>query len=278
MAQDVDVNLQRGRLRARRYVGEGVPAICIPGLSSNSRAFLTLGERFDRENRALIAFDLRGRGHSDITEKGTYGWENHARDIFDAAEAIDIDRFDLVGHSMGAFVALAALSLDRSHRIRRLVLIDAAGLPSKSALEAIVAAMQRLNRRFETADDYVNAIRDGGMVVPWNDMWEQHYRYDLVEDQNGVHSRTSYEAIAEDSAYGVAHDPRELWPVVSVPALLLRANVPFSHAPDAFVLPKSEYDAFLRAVPSATGAEIQANHYGIVCDAQACERIAGFLS
>lgn len=278
MAQDVDVELQRGRLRVRRYDGDGVPALCIPGLSSNSRAFLALGERFERKNRALIAFDLRGRGQSDITGKGTYGWENHARDVFEAADALDVGTFDLVGHSMGAFVALAAVPLDLSHKIRRIVLIDAAGIPSESALAAIVAAMQRLNRKFETRDAYVNAIRDAGMVVPWNAMWEQHYRYDLIEDQNGVHPRTSYEAIAEDSLYGTAHDPRALWPLVSVPTLLLRANVPFSDAPDSFVLPKSEYDAYLGAVPSATGAEIEANHYGIVCDEQACERIGAFLS
>jgi len=274
---DFDVELRRGRIRARRYEGDGVPAFCIPGLSSNSRAFLGLGEHFAAQDRALIAFDLRGRGQSDITPKGTYGWENHARDILEAAERLDIDTFDLVGHSMGAFVALAAMSLDRSHRIRRLVLIDAAGYPSRSALAAIVASVQRLSRTFATHDEYVNAIRDGGMVVPWNDMWEQHYRYDLVQDGNGVHPRTSHEAIAEDSAYGASHDPRSLWRLVRVPALLMRAHVPFSNAADSFVLPKTEYNAFLRAVPSAEGVEIEANHYGIVCDPQACGRIDVFL-
>ena len=51
MAQDFDLELLRGRLRARRF---GKPltayaALCIPGLSSNSRASKRLGERFERE-------------------------------------------------------------------------------------------------------------------------------------------------------------------------------------------------------------------------------------
>ena len=70
MAQDFDLELLRGRLRARRFGSSpGVPALCIPGLSSNSRVFTRLGEQFARNGRTLIAFDLRGRGWSDITEK-----------------------------------------------------------------------------------------------------------------------------------------------------------------------------------------------------------------
>lgn len=277
MAQDFDLELLRGRLRARRFNGSGVPVLCIPGLSSNSRAFLELGERLERHGRDVIAFDLRGRGQSDITAAGTYGWENHARDIFESADALGFDRFDLVGHSMGAFVALAASSLDRNKRIRRLVLVDGAGFPSQSALEAIVASMQRLKTAFATPDDYVAAIREGGMVVPWNALWEAHYRYDLVQNGSGVHPRTSFDAIAEDAAYGASHDPRALWALVTAPALLLRAAIPFAAAADAFVLPKEEYEAFLRGVPSASGAEIRANHYGIVCDPEACERVEAFL-
>jgi len=102
MAQDFDLELLRGRLRARRFGdSSGVTALCVPGLSSNSRVFERLGERFEREGRSLVAFDLRGRGRSEVTEPGTYGWENHARDVLEAAEAMGIEQFDFVGHSMG---------------------------------------------------------------------------------------------------------------------------------------------------------------------------------
>ena len=141
MAQDFDLELLRGRLRARRF-GKARRA-CRPSafpVSRPIRAHLTrLGERFERAGRSLIAFDLRGRGWSDITENGTYGWENHARDIFEAARALGIKQFDYVGHSMGAFIGMTATSLDRGKHIRRLVLIDGLGVALADGATAIIA-------------------------------------------------------------------------------------------------------------------------------------------
>ncbi len=277
MAQDFDLELDRGRLRARRFgKSSGVPALCIPGLSSNSRVFERLGEQFERDGRSLIAFDLRGRGWSDITEKGTYGWENHARDILEAAQAMGFSQFDYVGHSMGAFIGMVAASIDRGTHMRRLVLIDGLGVPSQTALAAIIAGLARLKGTFATADEYVAAVRDAGLAAPWNDLWEQHYRYDLITENGNVHPRTDAVAVGEDVAYGATQDPRKLWPSVTVPTLLLRATIPLG-APDAFVVTKSDYDEFLTTVPSAKGAEIPANHFGIVAAQETLDEIERFL-
>mgnify|MGYP001214897889 CR=1 FL=1 len=279
MAQDFDVTVERGRLRARRFGHPGAtPALCIPGLSSNSRAFDALGESIASRGGEAIAFDLRGRGWSDITASGTYGWERHARDILEAADALGIRSFDLVGHSMGAYIGMVAASLDRDHRIQRLVLVDAAGIPTMSSLRAIGAGVQRLNETFADADAYVAAVRAAGLVTPWNAYWERHYRYDLVASGGVVASRTAYAAIAEDSAYGATHNPRVLWPKVTVPTLLLRAAVPLGPASDGYVLTRADYTAFLSRHPGRRGAEIAENHFGILCAPAACAEIVTFLA
>jgi len=279
MAQDFDVTVERGRLRARRFGHPGAtPALCIPGLSSNSRAFDALGESIASRGGEAIAFDLRGRGWSDITASGTYGWERHARDILEAADALGIRSFDLVGHSMGAYIGMVAASLDREHRIRRLVLVDAAGIPTMSSLRAIGAGVQRLNATFADADAYVDAVRAAGLVTPWNAYWERHYRYDLVASDGAVASRTAYAAIAEDSAYGATHNPRVLWPKFTVPTLLLRAAVPLGPASDGYVLTRADYAAFLSRRPGRRGAEIAENHFGILCAPAACTEIVTFLA
>lgn len=279
MAQDFDLELLRGRLRARRYgdPSTGVPALCIPGLSSNSRVFHRLGAQFERDGHPLVAFDLRGRGWSDITEKGTYGWENHARDILEAAEAMGIAKFDYVGHSMGAFIGMTATSIDGGKHIRRLVLIDGLGVPTQTAVTAIIAGVARLKNTFATADEYVSAVREMGLAAPWNEFWEEHYRYDLVTDNGNVRPRTDAAAVGEDALYGATQDPRALWPLLTVPTLLLRATVPLGDAPDAFVVTKADYDDFLAAVPTARGIEIAANHYGIVTAQETIEEIKRFL-
>ena len=277
MAQDFDLELLRGRLRARRFgSGPGVPTLCIPGLSSNSRVFTRLGEQFARNGRTLIAFDLRGRGWSDITEKGTYGWENHARDILEAAQAMGIEQFDYVGHSMGAFIGMAATSIDRGKHIRRLVLIDGLGVPSQTALNAILAGLSRLKVTFATADEYVAAVREMGLATPWNDLWEQHYRYDLITENGSVRPRTDVAAVTEDAIYGSTQDPRAVWPLLTIPTLLLRATVPLG-GPDGFVVTQADYDDFLAAVPTATGVEIPANHFGIMAAQETLDEIERFL-
>ena len=277
MAQDFDLELLRGRVRAWRFGDSaGIPALCVPGLSSNSRVFGRLGERFERDGRSLIAFDLRGRGWSDITEKGSYGWENHARDILEAAQAMGIEQFDYVGHSMGAFIGMTAAAIDRGTHIRRLVLIDGLGVPSQTALAAILAGLGRLKGTFPTADEYVAAVRGAGLATPWNDLWEAHYRYDLIAGDGAVRPRTDAAAVGEDAAYGATQDPRAVWPLLTLPTLLLRATVPLG-GPDGFVVTQADYDEFLAAVPSAKGVEIPANHFGIMAAQETLDEIERFL-
>jgi pimeloyl-ACP methyl ester carboxylesterase len=278
MAEDFDLELLRGRLRAWRFgdLADGVAALCVPGLSSNSRVFERLGERYVRDRRGLVAFDMRGRGWSDSTGPGTYGWENHARDVLEAADALELPQFDLVGHSMGAYIGMTAVSLDRGKRIRRLVLIDGLGVPSGTAVGAILAALAVRKEPVTTADAFVAAVRSTGLVEPWSDFWDAHYRYDLETENGSVRPRTSAAAVGEDAAYGASHDPRALWPLLKIPTLLLRATVPMG-GPDGFVVTRADYDDFLATVPTATGVEIAANHYGIVAADETCARIEDFL-
>lgn len=278
MAQDFDVETLRGRLRVHQFGELGdVPVFCVPGLSSNSRVFDPLGEYREARGRGIVAFDLRGRGWSEVTAAGTYGWENHARDLFETADTLSIEQFDLVGHSMGAFVGMTAVSIDRAKRIRRLVLIDGLGIPAQTALAAIIAGLARLKDPFPSKDTYVEAVRSAGMAAPWNEYWERHYRYDLIETENGARPRTNLAAVTEDATYGASHDVRAFWPMLRVPTLMLRAAVPLG-GEDGFIVTRQDYDAFLRATPSARGAEIAANHFGIAVDPETVTAIDEFLS
>jgi pimeloyl-ACP methyl ester carboxylesterase len=276
--EDLDLDLRRGRLRVRRFGDRSsVPVFCVPGLASNSRAFEALGDYRLSRGAGIVAFDLRGRGWSDITPPGTYGWERHALDLFDAADAMDAEQFDIVGHSMGAFVAMCAASLDRSRRIRRVVLIDGLGIPTQPAITTILGAVARLKSTYPTKDAFVDAVRSGGLVAPWNDYWEAHYRYDLVETAGGIRPRTSAEAVAEDTSYGATHNVRTFWRFMTMPTLLLRATAPLGGVENAFVVTSEEYAAFLRSTPASTGAEIAANHYGIVVDPASLKAVHDFL-
>lgn len=278
MAQDIDIAARRGRLRVRRFgPTEGIATICVPGLSSNSRVYNALGGYREVRGHATIAVDLRGRGWSEITAPGTYGWEAHAADLVDIADALDLERFNLVGHSMGAFVGMTLAAGPARERLARLVLIDGLGIPTQSAIAAILAGIARLKGTFASAQAYIDAVRAAGLATPWNAYWERHYRYDLIEEAGSVRPRTDARAVAEDTAYAGRHDVRKLWSAIVQPTLLVRATVPLG-APDAFVVTQTAYETFLRAHVNAQGVEIAANHFSVAVDANAIAAIDAFLA
>lgn len=73
----------------------------------------------------VIVPDLRGYGHSPKGD--VYSMEAFAADVWVVLDRLGIERFNLVGHSMGGAVALR-MAVDRPERIHRLVLADT--LPS----------------------------------------------------------------------------------------------------------------------------------------------------
>jgi pimeloyl-ACP methyl ester carboxylesterase len=74
--------------------------------------------------RRVIAFDLPGNGWSGDWER--YSLEAYAGFVPDFMDALGIEQADLLGHSMGGFVAMAAAA-GKPGRFRKLVLVDSAG-------------------------------------------------------------------------------------------------------------------------------------------------------
>ncbi len=244
-----------------RVHGEGKQlAIGVPGLSANCFTFNRLGPAVAELGRTMIAVDLRGRGRSAPGTSGTHGWANHARDVLAVADAMGAERFDFVGHSMGAFVGLTLMEL-APLRVRTLTLIDAVGVPDSRAMPPILGAAQRLGAVYPSVDAFLALVKGVG-VVPWDPFWEAHYREDLVETEGGVRQRASKEAVLEDLQYAATTDVRALWPHVVCPAWLVRAAQPF--APGADIITESDRDAFLATATRSRSSEVDANHYGVM--------------
>jgi proline iminopeptidase len=101
----VDVTLSDGcRLRVEE-VGSGLPVIVLhggPGLDHGMfRPYLDeLGDEF-----RLLYVDERGQGRSERVDPATLSLDVFARDVDLLAEALELDRFALLGHSFGAIIA-----------------------------------------------------------------------------------------------------------------------------------------------------------------------------
>ena len=103
------------------------PLIAVHGWLDNAASFSRIAPRLAERYR-VIALDLPGHGHSDHLPPGVdYHWSSYVRGVIDAASALGLDRFTLLGHSLGAGVcSLVAAAIPA--RIEQLWLIEGLGL------------------------------------------------------------------------------------------------------------------------------------------------------
>ena len=110
-------------------VGEGLPVVLIhgsgPGVTAWANWRLTIPAL--AAERRVLAPDITGFGYTDKTSDDRYGmdiWLGHLTAFLDA---LGLDAVDVVGNSFGGALALA-LAVHHPRRVRRLVLMGAAGL------------------------------------------------------------------------------------------------------------------------------------------------------
>src|ERR687889_2087810 len=97
------------------------PLVCLHGITAQHRAF-NAAARHLGPTRGLVGVDLRCRGDSDKPESG-YGLATHASDVVRVLDHLGLEDAILLGHSMGAFVALKT-ALTYPDRVRALALLD----------------------------------------------------------------------------------------------------------------------------------------------------------
>jgi pimeloyl-ACP methyl ester carboxylesterase len=275
--QDIsrEFQLRSGRVAAELSGAASAPLVIgIPGLSANLRSFDALFAGLDRSRHRCLAFDPRGRGNSEVTPPGTYGWVAHARDVLEMADALGAATFDLVGWSMGTWVALQVCALGPG-RVRRLVLIDGGGIPDESSVAPVYAGLERLDTVYPSREEFTRMARSVGIYEPWEN-WQRMFEYELKDVDGGVTSRTHAPASWEDETYRRAQDPYSLWPAVTMPSLVVRARRPV--VPDrGHILNEADVQRFLAEVPGSRAVEVDAQHYTVGMHPDTIRAVADFL-
>ncbi|MDF3288749.1 alpha/beta hydrolase [Streptomyces silvisoli] len=230
-----------GSLRALRFGTGPRLVLAVHGITGSAMAFRAVARQLPEEY-SLFALDLRGRGGS-AGLPGPYGLGRHADDVRRAAELLGVeDKLTLVGHSMGAYVALRAAAA-WPELFDRLLLVDG-GLPLPTppgadpdrVLDATLGPMLgRLGRTFDSAAAHLDLFRAHPALGPyWNEDIEAYVRADLTGADGSWRSRVSVDAVRADgrdlltSSARVAADLERL----SLPALLVYAPLGmFDRAP-----------------------------------------------
>jgi pimeloyl-ACP methyl ester carboxylesterase len=94
-----------GPVHLRDWGGSGLPLLLTHGMAAHTHWWDAVVPRWNGVFHTA-ALDFRGHGDSDWIEDGPYVSERWVEDIETARTALGWDRFILVGHSMGARIAL----------------------------------------------------------------------------------------------------------------------------------------------------------------------------
>lgn len=217
------------RLYCRVYPARrpgGLPVMCLPGLTRNSRDFAELATHLS-DTHEVLAVDLRGRGRSAWDpDPSHYQLPRYLEDAWSLLEARAVDRIVVIGTSLGALMALGMAAL-RPERSAGVVLNDAGPEVDPAGVRRIASYAGKLPPVSSWADAAAQAKSVYGAAFPGltDAEWLAYARQSYRENAEGVPVPDVDPKIAAAFANPSAA-PADLWPLYarmrSVPALVIR--------------------------------------------------------
>jgi lipase len=267
------------------WPGRGEPVVALHGLTATFVNYIGIAERL-AGRKPLFALDLRGRGDSDKPE-GPYGMAQHGRDVAAAMRVMGLGPSVLVGHSMGAFVAVA-LAAQNPELVCGLILIDGGYIPGinpgtepQSGLDELLAArVTQLRETYPSREYYRDFWRAKPHFPPkdWNPWVEAFLDYELGGEAPNLRPKASEAGVRADLAEGFQRDEivarlRSL----RVPVLMLRAETGFAPAfPPLF--PDSVVGEIRELVPQIQDRKFAGTtHYTLVLGNGGATQIADLI-
>lgn len=282
-SQDVEVRggtLRVGIWEPATRAADAPVVVAVHGITSSHLAWPLLADALPHVR--IIAPDLRGRGRSNALP-GPYGMAAHAADIAAVMDALDVPQAVVVGHSMGAFVALV-LADRHPERVGSLVLIDGGmpllppeGVGPEALAQAVLGpAADRLQMEFPDRETYRQFFRDHpAFADAWTDLAAAYVDYDLIGQEPHLRPATAVAALHEDI--------RELVDGDSVLRAVanLRHDVAWLVAPRGLMnevpplYPDAAREHWLAQHPELELAEVgDVNHYTIVMHERGIRAVA----
>jgi pimeloyl-ACP methyl ester carboxylesterase len=284
--QRILVPVQGGELAVFQYGnGDGTPVLLIHGVTSSNRAFQLFADALIARGKAPFAVDLRGRGDSNSLQ-GPFGMRNHAADMAAVINHFGWNRPDVIGHSMGGFVAAALVGL-YPDAVGEVVFADGGlplPMPPGMTVEQIMPfvlgpAMTRLAMEFENKEAYRNYWKpQAAFAKGWSSVLDEYVDYDLRGSEPHMKAATNPQAVEDDSRdlFGDDLIVKSLQGLRKQ-SLFIKAERGLQNE-EGGLYPMPVLDAVLPAYPMLTLELLpECNHYDMFLEATGAEKVAQII-
>jgi pimeloyl-ACP methyl ester carboxylesterase len=261
--------------------GSGVPVLLIHGVTSSNRAFQLFADSLIARGKAPFAVDLRGRGDSNNLQT-PFGMKQHAADMAAVIDHFGWSKPDVIGHSMGGFVAAALVGL-YADKVGEVVFADGGvplPMPPGMTVEQIMPfvlgpAMTRLAMEFENKEAYRNYWKpQAAFAKGWSSVLDEYVDYDL----RGKKASTNPQAVEADSRdlFGDDLIVKSLQGLTK-PSIFIKAERGLQNE-EGGLYPMPVLDAVLPAYPMLKLEFLaDCNHYDMFLEQSGAEKVAQII-
>lgn len=268
-----------GDLHALTWGDAARTIVGIHGITASAISLQPIADRLAHDAR-LVAPDLRGRGRSAHLP-GPYGMAAHANDIAALLDHLSVERAELIGESMGGYVAVQ-FALLHPDRVSRIVLVDGGlplpipqGMDPDVLVESLLGpALERLRLTFRSREEYFDFWRaHPAFASMWSPYLEAYLDDDLVGTAPWLHSAVSEGAVRADSRDQLVNPFLDHFGEIACPVTLLRAERNLmDQAPGVF--PDAVVAAAQAQLPALTERLIpDTNHYSLMLTGSGADEI-----
>ena len=203
------------------------PVVMLHGIRGYAQTFAALAESLVPRFRT-IAYDQRGRGESDWDSERQYYTDAYVRDLDAVIWQLQLERFDLLGHSMGGIAALVYAATN-PHRVRRLIVEDAGpgafeDSPGATRIRQELISSPTTFESWEAAVEFMRRLRPT-MAASAR---EERLRNMLRQSDDGTWTwRYDHAGIAQARLNPDPSRVVDLWPhveAIACPTLVLRGT------------------------------------------------------
>lgn len=250
--KDQMVNVNGINLHYLDWGNEGNPVVVLlHGLRGHAHSWDDVSAALS-PNYHVLALDQRGRGDTDWAKDGDYSGPAYVADLVGFCEALKLESFILVGHSMGGRNSMAFAG-SHAKILQKLVIVDIGPTVDPRGGERITRELQQVSEEFESFEAVVDYMGQQNRFAS-DRVLRRRLQYATRTLANGkVGWRYDLATIRDQRVNGTGAPAADLWPLlpnITCPTLIVRGK-------ESDLLPANVAAKMIGTLPNGSVVEVE---------------------